>query len=144
MGRRRTALWAMAGAAALTGSAVFGEAVEDCASIEDRGPRLACFDGLAGPPQPAQAPAADAGGPVSPGGAAEVIQSTIILLDRRAGGELVFRLANGQAWTQQAAHFIAVEAGERVVIARARLGGGHILATERSAATRVRRLEQRK
>ena len=53
----------------------------------------------------------------------------------------MFRLANGQAWVQQAARFIAVEAGERVIIAPARLGGGHILATERSATARVRRLE---
>ena len=69
------------------------------------------------------------------------MHSSIILLDRRPGGQLVFRLANGQAWVQQAVRFIAVEAGERVVIAPARLGGGHILATERSASTRVRRLE---
>ena len=71
----------------------------------------------------------------------EAVHSSIILIDRRPGGEFVFRLANGQAWVQQAARFIAVEAGERVVIAPARLGGGHILATERSATTRVRRLE---
>ena len=73
---------------------------------------------------------------------AGTVESTIILLDRRPGGHLVFRLANGQVWEQRDARFMAVQAGEQVVIAPARLGGGHILATERSATARVRRLEE--
>ena len=107
-------------AAALIGQAPFAAAVEDCAAIEDAAAQSACIERQA---------------------SAETVHSSIILLDRLPGGELVFRLANGQAWVQQAARFIAVEAGERVIIAPARLGGGHILATERSATARVRRLE---
>ena len=110
-------------AAALMGQAPFAAAVEDCAAIKDAAAQSACIDRLA-----------------SDSTAAEVVHSSIVLLDRRPGGELVFRLANGQTWVQQVARFIAVEAGERVIIAPARLGGGHILATERSATTRVRRL----
>ena len=119
IGWRRTAVRALA-AAALTGQAPFAAAVEDCAAIEDAAAQSACIERQA---------------------RAEIVHSSIILLDRLPGGELVFRLANGQAWVQQAARFIAVEAGERVIIAPARLGGGHILATERSATARVRRLE---
>ena len=123
MSWRRTFGAALAAAAALTGQAALGAAREDCAAIEDAGARLACMDRLARSLRE------------------ETVHSSIILLDRRPGGELVFRLANGQVWVQQAARFIAVEAGEQVVIAPARLGGGHILATERSATTRVRHLE---
>ena len=123
MGWRRTAARALAAAAALTGQAALGAAVEDCAAIEDPGALPACV-----------------GQPSGASTAPEVVHSSIVLLDRQPGGELVFRLANGQAWVQQAARFIAVEAGEQVVIAPARLGGGHILATERSATARVQRL----
>ena len=159
---------ALAGAAALVGQAASAAVLEDCAAIEDAGARLACIDRLASTLPPATVAA---GNPASPAAAADpsasaalgprpsqetalgrgaggsrtsqqgAVHSSIILLDRLAGGELVFRLTNGQAWVQQAARFVAVEVGERVVIAPARLGGGHILATERSAAARVRRLE---
>ena len=124
---RRTAVAALA--AALAGQAALGAAAEDCAAIDDAGARQACAGRLAGAsPQPSAA-------------ADGTVQSTIILLDRRPGGQLLFRLANGQVWEQQDVRFMAVEAGERVVIAPARLGGGHILATERSATARVRRIE---
>lgn len=53
---------------------------------------------------------------------------------------MVFRLANGQAWMQRRAGFMLANPGERVIIAPARFGGD-ILTTERSAATRVRRIE---
>ena len=122
---RRTAVAVLA--AALAGQAALGAAAEDCAAIDDAGARQACAGRLAGAsPQPS---------------AVGTVQSTIILLDRRPGGQLLFRLANGQVWEQQDVRFMAVEAGERVVIAPARLGGGHILATERSATARVRRME---
>lgn len=116
-------------ATAWAGHAALAAAGEDCAAIDDAGMRLACIDRLASAsPPPSE---------VSAG----TVESTIILLDRRPGGHLVFRLANGQVWEQRDARFMAVQAGEQVVIAPARLGGGHILATERSATARVRRLE---
>ena len=123
IGWRLTAVGTLA--AALTGQGTLGAAVEDCAAVEGAEAQAACIDRL-----------------VNATTTAEHVQSSIVLIDRRPGGELLFRLANGQAWVQQAARFVAVEAGERVVIAPARLGGGHILATERSAAARVRRLEE--
>lgn len=116
-------------AAAWAAPAALAAVGEDCAAIDDAGKRLACIDRLASASPPPSA--------VSAG----TVESTIILLDRRPGGHLVFRLANGQVWEQRAARFMAVQAGEQVVIAPARLGGGHILATERSATARVRRLE---
>ena len=116
-------------ATAWAGQAALAAAAEDCAAIDDARTRLACTDRLASAAPPPSA--ASAG----------VVQSTIILLDRRPGGQLVFRLANGQVWEQRDVRFMAVQAGERVVIAPARLGGGHILATERSATARVRRME---
>ena len=53
---------------------------------------------------------------------------------------MIFRLANGQAWKQETPGFMLANPGEQVVIAAARFGGD-ILTTERSAATRVQRVE---
>ncbi len=54
---------------------------------------------------------------------------------------MVFRLANGQVWMQQAVGYLLVDPGERVIIAPVRFGG-HILTTERNASTRVLRIRQ--
>ena len=70
----------------------------------------------------------------------ETVHSTIVSVDRRERGELIFRLTNGQVWVQERVGFVTVNPGERVAITPARLGGV-ILTTERSAATRVQRLE---
>lgn len=70
----------------------------------------------------------------------EAVQSTITSISRRQGGEMVFRLANGQVWMQQAVGHLLADPGERVIVAPARFGG-HILTTERSASARVRRIE---
>ncbi len=67
-----------------------------------------------------------------------LVQSTIVSIDRREGGELIFQLTNGQVWVQAKLGYMTVNPGERVTIAPARLGG-FILTTERSAATLVRR-----
>ena len=136
IGWRRTAVCAWA--AALTGQAPLAGAVEACAAIEGAAARSACIERQAAASS-SEGQAARASRPQALA-ATQTVQSSIVLLDRLPGGELVFRLANGQAWAQQAARFIAVEAGERVIIAPARIGGGHILATERSATARVRRL----
>lgn len=133
---------AAAAAAAWTALLALAATPANRAATEDAGAPLAPMDTRVSalPPGSAAARASSAG---TRGGrpVPETIQSTIILIDRGSGGEFVFRLANGQAWAQKAPRFIAVEAGERVVIAPTRLGGDRILATERSAATRVRRLE---
>lgn len=68
------------------------------------------------------------------------VQSTIVSISRRRGGEMIFRLANGQAWMQETPGFMLANPGEQVVIAAARFGGD-ILTTEGSAAARVRRVE---
>ena len=122
---RRTATRVLAAATALAAQAAFAATVEDCAAAEDAAAESACMDGLA-----------------SASATPEVVESSIALLDRLPGGKLVFQLANGQAWVQQSARFIVVEAGEQVIVAPARLTGGHILTTERSATTRVQRLEE--
>ncbi len=122
---RRTATRVLAAATALAAQAAFAATVEDCAAAEDAAAESACMDGLA-----------------SASATPEVVESSIALLDRLPGGKLVFQLANGQAWVQQSARFIVVETGEQVIVAPARLTGGHILTTERSATTRVQRLEE--
>lgn len=70
-----------------------------------------------------------------------VVQSTVTSISRRQDGEMVFRLANGQVWMQEAVGFMLVDPGERVIIAPTRFGG-HILTTERSASTRVLPIEK--
>lgn len=68
----------------------------------------------------------------------QLVESTIVSIDRREGGHLIFRLTNGQVWVQEKLGYMTVDPGERVAIAPASLGG-FILTTERSAATLVRR-----
>ena len=106
-------------------------AAAPCAGIVDEDARLNCLAQQAKAGAPAPAPQLSADG---------AVQSTIVSVSRRRGGEMVFRLANGQAWMQQRAGFMLANPGERVIIAPARFGGD-ILTTERSAATRVRRIE---
>ncbi len=120
----------MIGFALLAG--VTGQATAaPCAGIAEEGARLNCLGQQAEAGVETEAPQLAVDG---------VVQSTIVSISRRRGGEMVFRLANGQAWMQQTPGFMLANSGERVVIAPARLGGD-ILATERSAATRVQRLE---
>ena len=84
---------------------------------------------------------AEAGGVAeAPLAAGELVQSTIVSISRRRGGGMIFRLANGQAWMQETPGFMLANPGEQVVIASARFGSD-ILTTERSAATRVQRVE---
>ena len=105
-----------------------------CAGVAEEDGRLNCLE------QAFQAGAA----PEAPSQSATdgVVQSTIVSISRRREGEMIFRLANGQAWMQEAPGFMLANPGERVVIASARFGGD-ILTTERSAATRVKRVGQR-
>ena len=103
-----------------------------CAGIAEEGARLNCLGQQAEAGVETEAPQLAVNG---------VVQSTIVFHQPQDGeGEMVFRLANGQAWMQQTPGFMLANPGERVVITAARLGGD-ILATERSAATRVQRLE---
>ena len=107
------------------------QAAAPCAGIAEEDARLSCLDRQAKAGAPAPAPQLSADG---------AVQSTIVSVSLRQGGEMVFRLANGQAWMQRQAGFMPASPGERVIIAPARFGSD-ILTTERSAATRVRRIE---
>lgn len=103
-----------------------------CAGIAEEDSQLNCLE------QPAQAGAVPEAPPQL--AADGMVQSTIVSISRRREGEMIFRLANGQAWMQETPGFMLANPGERVAIAAARFGGD-ILTTERSAATRVRRVE---
>lgn len=107
------------------------QAAAPCAGIAEEDARLSCLDRQAKAGAPAPAPQLSADG---------AVQSTIVSVSLRQGGEMVFRLANGQAWMQRQAGFMLASPGERVIIAPARFGSD-ILTTERSAATRVQRIE---
>lgn len=150
-------LLALAGMeAAASGGGSLLEGLTACRAVAGDAERLRCFDALSrdvSAQQPgserdrAAAPAEEFGGEMlrrsaaaAPANGVEQIEAVLAAVERRPRGEHLFRLSNGQLWTETEAGRFRYRRGEAVTIARTPLGG-YMLSTTQGRATRVRRLE---
>lgn len=69
----------------------------------------------------------------------ESIAAQLVKVTRRARGEYVFELDNGQVWVQSSPKWFKAEPGDPVTISKFRMGG-YSLRNKGGASTRVRRL----
>lgn len=69
----------------------------------------------------------------------ERIVAQLVKVTRRARGEYVFELDNGQVWVQSSPKWFKAEPGDPVTISKYRMGG-YSLRNKGGASTRVRRL----
>ncbi len=69
----------------------------------------------------------------------ERIAAQLVKVTRRARGEYVFELDNGQVWVQSSPKWFKAEPGDPVTISKFRMGG-YSLRNKGGASTRVRRL----
>jgi len=72
-------------------------------------------------------------------GRTESIAAQLVKVTRRARGEYVFELDNGQVWVQSSPKWFKAEPGDPVTISKFRMGG-YSLRNKGGASTRVRRL----
>ncbi len=124
----------------------------ECRAIANVLPRLDCYDRLANAEGRARrsdtptrtAPSVDDSfgrdAPASADPPLESVTSVVESVERRPRGEYVFRLENGQTWTELSPGRRRFEQGVTVEIRRTRLGG-YMLTTDGARATRVRRLD---
>ena len=124
-----------------------------CAREQDDARRLACFDRAAVPK--VEAPKADAShafgvhgselarnrddSATRPEPPPKRISATVTAIDKRARGELVVTLDNGQVWAQkEAGAYFPLKAGDSVAILAGTLGSFRLIAGNRATAvTRV-------
>lgn len=139
-------------AGALPGTLLATEpAIAECAALADPTARLACYDAVNPPPQPAAAAVADFGftprevrAKSTPPGSADApraLQMTVSKLRRKPTGEFVARMDNQQVWEQTELNSGArLQPGSEVTIKRGALGSW-LLVTPDGIGTRVRRIE---
>jgi hypothetical protein len=128
------------------------QALGRCAAKADDQARLACFDVLTAGMRRAgesekPSPEARFGSGALPrqpakDEEAEVrsVTATLVGLQQRPYGEHVFRLSNGQVWSEIEAGRSRYRTGVEVEIRRTAFGG-YMLSTDGGRATRVRRIE---
>jgi hypothetical protein len=94
-----------------------------CTRERDDAQRLACFDRAAEPQAPAP----------------KRISATVAAIEKRARGELVITLDNGQVWAQkEAGAYFPLKVGDPVAILAGTLGSFRLIAGNRATAvTRV-------
>jgi hypothetical protein len=156
-------------ALALLGLVSMGAAAEmptpqACAQIADRDARLDCYDALFGAPPaaaalspsepatvtapiaaaapaaPVAAPAPASSSPATHADAVADVESVLVEITQRRTGEYVYRLENGERWTQVEANSAGrLEPGAKVTIKPAALGSHKLVSGH--VATRVRRLD---
>lgn len=100
------------------------ERIAVCTREQDDALRLACFDRAAAPQAPAPKRAT----------------ATVTALEKRARGELLVSLDNGQVWEQKSVdRYFPLEVGDSVVILAGALGSYRLVAGSRTTAvTRVK------
>ena len=153
-GRHLVALaWSVVAATAMG-----ADTLADCRAITDDDARLACYDALPGPAEPATtalAAAAPAAGSApsavemfgresetlrrAAGAQLEEITATVVDVQSVYGGKVVVQLDNGQVWTQVDTTPIDLRSGEAVRIRRAALGSFLLSEVGRNRSVRVRR-----
>lgn len=157
-------LWAAAAAiaAASVGAATpLEQQIRVCQRVVDEVARLACFDAIRLPEAPGVVPEPEAetqaagssaherrfGGEFLPkpdaddrSGEVREISAVIDDLERRPFGEYLFRLSNGQVWTELEPGRRRYRTGMSVTIERTPLGG-YVLSAEGGRSSRVRRIE---
>jgi hypothetical protein len=114
--------------ALLCGSAVAGAddaELARCAAMNDPGPRLACYDALAGRAPDAPTAATFGLPPPPPPPEAESVEARLVDAPRSWGRGTVLKLDNGQTWKiigEEKGYYPDIPAGAEVVIAKGLLG----------------------
>jgi hypothetical protein len=108
---------------ALAADDELAERIAACTRERDDARRLACFDRAAEPQAPAP----------------KRVSATVTAIDKRARGELVITLDNGQVWAQkEAGAYFPLKVGDPVAILAGTLGSFRLVAGNRATAvTRV-------
>jgi hypothetical protein len=105
-----------------------------CAREADDAARLACYDRLA---KPAAAPELVSAAPASE--RIDRLNATVTAITKRARGELVVTLDNGQLWLQKDSEYVPLKTGEQITILAGALGSYRLItaAGRAMAVTRI-------